>query len=38
MKLKSLLVINSWRINAKICEIADLAIKIMEKQHFKAVF
>jgi len=38
MKLKSLLVINSWRINAKICEATSLAIKVMSKTHFKAVF
>jgi hypothetical protein len=38
MKLKSLLVINSWRINAKICEATNLALKVMSKPHFKAVF
>lgn len=37
-KFKNLSVINSWRINIKICEIAELATQKIIKPHFKLIF
>jgi hypothetical protein len=37
-KFKNLSVINSWRINIKICEIAEVAAQKITKPHFKLIF
>jgi len=37
-KFKNLLALNNWRINAKICDIIPLALKIFSKSNFKATF
>lgn len=37
-KLKNLLALNNWRINAKICDVVPLALKVFSKANFKTTF
>ncbi len=37
-KFKTLLGLNNWRINVKICEVVPQAVKVFSKPNFKTIF